>query len=93
LVILLRTPLLKSLHHVTQPPVKLLCSLQVMIAEEGSRRHGLAATALQMLMAYASQELVGETAMLLESKGFARDRRVLVFVSVLYSVVPEPPRG
>lgn len=33
-------------------------SVQVMIAERGSRRRGLAATALQMLMAYASLDLV-----------------------------------
>lgn len=35
-----------------------LSSVQVMIAEKDSRRRGLAVTALQMLMAYASQDLV-----------------------------------
>jgi Acetyltransferase (GNAT) domain len=35
-------------------------SLQVMIADQASRRHGLAATALQMLMAYAAQDLVSQ---------------------------------
>jgi hypothetical protein len=36
----------------------LLSNVQVMIAEKDSRRRGLAVTALQMLMAYASQDLV-----------------------------------
>ena len=31
-----------------------------MIAEKGSRRHGLAETALKMLMAYAAQDLVSQ---------------------------------
>lgn len=36
----------------------LVSSVQVMIAEKDSRRRGLAVTALQMLIAYASQDLV-----------------------------------